>query len=199
MLTKNEFKGDGEFKMKLVIIFGPQAVGKMTVGSELAKITELKLFHNHMSIELFHQFFGYGPETMELAAVVRQVLFEAYAKTEQYGLIFTYVWAFDLQSDWDYLDETCRIFEEQGGEVYFVELEADSDTRLQRNTTPFRLEQKPSKRNFEQSEADLLNTMNTYRLNSLPGEITRRNYIRINNTNIEAAEVALQIKMRFNL
>jgi ATP-dependent protease Clp ATPase subunit len=31
--------------MKFVLIFGPQAVGKMTVGQELEKITELKLFH----------------------------------------------------------------------------------------------------------------------------------------------------------
>lgn len=30
--------------MKLIIIFGPHAVGKMTVGQELAKITQLKLF-----------------------------------------------------------------------------------------------------------------------------------------------------------
>ena len=32
--------------MKLVIIFGPHAVGKMTVGQELEKISDLKLFHN---------------------------------------------------------------------------------------------------------------------------------------------------------
>lgn len=38
--------------MKFVMIFGPQAVGKMTVGKELQKITELKLFHNHMTIDL---------------------------------------------------------------------------------------------------------------------------------------------------
>lgn len=31
-----------------VIIMGPHAVGKMTVGQELAKITGLRLFHNHM-------------------------------------------------------------------------------------------------------------------------------------------------------
>ena len=35
----------------LVIIFGPPAVGKMTVGSKLSKLTGLKLFHNHMTIE----------------------------------------------------------------------------------------------------------------------------------------------------
>ncbi|WP_433744437.1 hypothetical protein [Paenibacillus amylolyticus] len=46
--------------MKLVIIFGPQAVGKMTVGQELEKITNLKLFHNHMTIELVSPYFSYG-------------------------------------------------------------------------------------------------------------------------------------------
>jgi len=31
--------------MKLVIIFGPPAVGKMTVGRALSRLTGLKLFH----------------------------------------------------------------------------------------------------------------------------------------------------------
>ena len=42
--------------MKFILIFGPQAVGKMTVGQELAKITNLKLFHNHMTIDLVGHF-----------------------------------------------------------------------------------------------------------------------------------------------
>lgn len=42
--------------MKLIIIFGPQASGKMTIGHELEKLTELKLFHNHMTIELLAPF-----------------------------------------------------------------------------------------------------------------------------------------------
>ena len=37
--------------MKLLFILGDAAVGKMTVGHELMKITELRLFHNHMTIE----------------------------------------------------------------------------------------------------------------------------------------------------
>ena len=37
--------------MKLVLIVGAGAVGKMTVGQELMKITNLRLFHNHMMIE----------------------------------------------------------------------------------------------------------------------------------------------------
>ena len=34
--------------MKLVILIGDAAVGKMTVGQELMKQTGLRLFHNHM-------------------------------------------------------------------------------------------------------------------------------------------------------
>ena len=43
---------EGRIKMEksLVIILGPHAVGKMTVGQKLAEITDLRLFHNHMSI-----------------------------------------------------------------------------------------------------------------------------------------------------
>lgn len=43
--------------MKFILIFGPQAVGKMTVGQELAKLTDLKIFHNHMTIDLVSPFF----------------------------------------------------------------------------------------------------------------------------------------------
>ena len=42
--------------MKFVVIFGPPAVGKMSVGYELAKLTGLKLFHNHMTIDLVLNF-----------------------------------------------------------------------------------------------------------------------------------------------
>ena len=54
--------------MKLVILFGPQAVGKMTVGQELAKQTGLKLFHNHMTIDLVSNFFDYGTVELSVSA-----------------------------------------------------------------------------------------------------------------------------------
>ena len=44
--------------MKLVIIIGSGAVGKMTVGQELMKLTGLRLFHNHMAIEPVLAVFG---------------------------------------------------------------------------------------------------------------------------------------------
>ena len=44
--------------MKLVFLIGDAAVGKMTVGQELMKITDLRLFHNHMTIEPVIEIFG---------------------------------------------------------------------------------------------------------------------------------------------
>ena len=38
--------------MKLVILYGPPGVGKLTVGRELAALTGFKLFHNHLTVDL---------------------------------------------------------------------------------------------------------------------------------------------------
>ncbi|WP_404349434.1 AAA family ATPase [Sutcliffiella horikoshii] len=185
--------------MKFVHIFGPQAVGKMTVGQELAKITDLKLFHNHMTIDLVGHFFDYSTkEAKRLVNLFRQEIFEEVSKSDLYGMIFTYVWMFDRESDWEYVRNLTQLFESRGATVYYVELEADLDERLERNKTPNRLEHKPKKRDLEWSENDLLKTLDKHRLNSLDGEITFENYIKINNTDMSAAEVARVIKDQFD-
>ncbi|WP_064094014.1 AAA family ATPase [Rossellomorea aquimaris] len=186
--------------MKFVLVFGPQAVGKMTVGQELAKITGLKLFHNHMTIDLVSHFFDYGTkEGKRLVSLFRQEIFEEVSKSHLKGLIFTYVWAFDMQEDWDYVHHVSQLFEKRGGTVYFVELEADLEERLERNKSFNRLEHKPSKRDIEWSEGDLKKSMEKYRLNSYEGELTYSNFIKINNTNLSAEEVATIIKEKFHL
>lgn len=186
--------------MKLVVLFGPQAVGKMTVGEELAKITELKLFHNHMTIELVSNFFSYGSEPgKRLVNLFRQEIFEEVAKSDLYGMIFTFVWAFDQKSDWEYIERICNIFRSNGGEIYFVELEASINERLVRNKSEHRLDCKPTKRDLKESEKELIETMEKYRLNSNEGEIKEKNYIKINNTNLSAEEVSKIIKKKYNL
>ncbi|HAN20239.1 MAG: shikimate kinase [Clostridiales bacterium GWF2_36_10] len=186
--------------MKLVIIFGPQAVGKMTVGQELAKITDLKLFHNHMTIDLVSNYFSYGtPEGKRLVKLFRQVIFDSVSKSDLSGLIFTYVWAFNYQEDWDYIRDLCQLFESRGADTYFVELETDIYTRLERNKTPNRLSCKPTKRNLEFTERDILDSANKYRLNSNIGEITKESYLRIDNTFLPPENTAKMIKDTFKL
>ncbi len=183
--------------MKLVVILGSIAVGKMTVGQELAKITELKLFHNHMTIEPVIELFGYyeGKTVKRL----RQVFFEEFSKSDNYGMIFTYVWAFDLQSDWDYIKYVSDLFNKEGAELYYVELVSSQEVRLQRNATENRLKNKPSKRDLDFARKDLLDTDKRYRTESYDGEITFRNYIKIDNSNLTPDVVAQIIKERFCL
>ena len=59
-------------EMKLVLIVGAGAVGKMSVGQELMKITDLRLFHNHMTIEPVIDIFGYfkGDTILKLRDII---------------------------------------------------------------------------------------------------------------------------------
>lgn len=183
--------------MKLVLLFGNGAVGKMTVGQELMKITDLRLFHNHMMIEpvleIFNEFRGSTIQRL------RQVIFEEFAKTDHYGMIFTYMWAFDMQSDWDYIDWVKGIFDLPEEDVYYVELIAPQQVRLERNVTENRLKHKSSKRQIEASNARIVRDDANHRCESLPGEITHSNYLRLENANLPAAEAAQIIKEHFNL
>ena len=75
--------------MKFVIIFGPPAAGKMTVGYELAKLTGFRLFHNQMTIDLVLNFFSFGqPPFHRLVGEFRRRIFEEVAASNLPGLIF---------------------------------------------------------------------------------------------------------------
>lgn len=183
--------------MKLVFLIGDAAVGKMTVGQELMKQTDLRLFHNHMTIEPVIEIFGYfnGEVTRQL----REVIFREFAKSDNYGMIFTYLWAFDMQSDWDYIAHVAEIFQEQGAQIYYVELVASQQIRLQRNETENRLAHKASKRDLEASRQRVLRDDANYRCESLPGELPFENYMKIDNSNLAPDVVATMIRERFGL
>lgn len=129
----------------------------------------------------------------------RREIFEAVAKSDLPGMIFTYVWAFDQPEDRIYLEKMCAPFVERGAELYYVELEADFDVRIHRNTTENRLANKPTKRDLPWSEKNFRETEAKYRMNSLPGEVDYPNYIRIHNTDMSPEEAARRIMEAFSL
>jgi len=186
--------------MNFVIIFGPLAVGKMTVGQELESMTNLKLFHNHMTIEMILPFFSRNSAAFKrLVNSFRIQMFQEVAKSDLEGLIFTYVWELDSKEDCNFIDTIVKIFEKENATVCYVELEADSDERLRRNKSSNRLKFKPSKNNFEASESELLQTDKNHTLNSTSNEFESKNHIKINNTQIDAVSVAEMVKERFKL
>ena len=183
-----------------VIIIGPHAVGKMTVGQELAKITGLRLFHNHMSIELARKLFAPDEkeEFQELNRAIRAKVFELFATRELPGLIFTYMCAFDVPEEFAYLQEVTALFAAHGARCCVAELCADFDERLLRNRSENRLRHKESKRDLAWSEGEMRKTSEKYRLNSYDGEsLPFENYIKINNTTLAPDEVAKMIQTHF--
>jgi len=185
---------------KFVVIIGPQAVGKMTVGQELSKLTGYKLLYNHMTIDLLLNIFDYGSvHFRKLNKLFRMQIFEEFAKCDEKGIIFTGCFDFgmDFNAEKEETDEWISLFEES----YVVELEASLEERLKRNKTANRLEHKASKRDLEWSERNLLESINRHKLNSEPGEGERifKNYMKINNEKLSAEEVARMIVGNFNL
>ena len=188
--------------MKFVIITGNSAVGKMTVGQELRKITDLQLMHNHITIEPVIEVFGYYDNN--IISRLRDVMFEEFAKTDQYGLIFTCMLAFNVDYEIDWIKEKIELMEKIKGEkidVYLIELNASLETRLRRNVSENRLEHKVSKRNIESSTNRLLEDDKLYRFTSYEGEaqfLEFNNYLRIVNDDISAENQAKMIKEYFD-
>jgi len=182
--------------MRLLFLLGDQAVGKMTVGQELAKITNLRLFHNHMTIEPVYELFGDKHKHWKTIGRLREVFFEDFAETEYYGMIYTNRMAFNRQHSWDYIVHVADIFKKHNAEIYYAELFAPLEIRLQRNTTENRYKHKPSKKlDFEESVQSMLDE--SVRCVSYDGEVTWENYIKIDNSDIPPEVAAMMIKEAF--
>lgn len=183
----------------LLIVCGPQAVGKMTVAESLRDKLKYNLMMNHDSIEISDRIFGFAtPAQRDFSKFFRQKAFEL-AVTHNVDMLFTYVCAFEMPEERKYLDELAAQFEADGGNFYFVELSADLETRIARNETLHRMERKPSKRDVTWSKANLLKDNTNHQLNSAEGEYWFKNHLKIDNTNLEPDQVADMVIEHFHL
>ena len=185
--------------MDLLVIFGPPAVGKMTVGREVARLTGYKLFHNHMTVEPVLELFEFGsPPFVRLVSEFRTRVIEEAAESDLPGLVFTFVWALDDPGDKELVDGYVEIVESRGGTARFVELYAPQEERLARNAMPDRLDAKRSKRSVEASngwlrDADEKWVLNTGRDHDLKSMVDGRPHMRVDNTSMTPGAVARHI------
>jgi hypothetical protein len=185
--------------VRLLVIFGPPAVGKMTVGRAVAARSDFRLFHNHATIEPLLEVFDYGtpPFVRLMGEWRRRVIAEAAAFGTD--LIFTYVWGLELQADATAVSELIAPYVAAGAEVAFVELVADLDTRLVRNRTEHRLAEKRSKRDVEWSDGNVRelerHVLNTRADRPLPASavLARHPHLRLDNTHLSADAAAERI------
>ena len=125
--------------MDLVYLYGPPAVGKLTIATELARRTRFRLFHNHLSIDCVKPVFDFGTEPFwrQVHAIREGILTEA-ARSGQ-DLIYTNVYAAGPVSE----DRAHRRFElvrSHGGRVHPVRLSCDRAISEERVTAPRRRE-----------------------------------------------------------
>lgn len=183
----------------LIIVCGPQAVGKMVAAESLRDKLKYNLMINHDSIEVSDRIFGFAtPAQKEFNRFFREKAFELAIKYNV-DLIFTYVCAFEMQEERDYLTGLHDLFVNNGGGFYFVELSADLEARLSRNETPYRLERKASKKDLVWSRDNLLRDAENHRLNSEKDEFWFENHLKIDNTNLSPDQVADRVIEAFGL
>jgi tRNA uridine 5-carbamoylmethylation protein Kti12 len=110
--------------MKIVFIYGPPGVGKLTVARELAKITGFKLFHNHLTTDLVSAIFPFGHKVhSNLMEKIRLTVIETAAKENIKGIILTYVYF--VGEDDKFVKDVVRIVKRYDGKIYFVKLSCE--------------------------------------------------------------------------
>ena len=177
-----------------VFIIGAPASGKMTIGQELSKLTGATLFFNHQPIDFALEI--YQDFTEEMWEFVRGMTFSflgASARNQRY-VILTDVIDFSNQYQLMYLKQIQDLLNGYHQEILFVELETSLEECLRRNRTENRLKHKPLKRHIEVSEREILETNKTDQLNSQKRPSGLHHYLKIDNTNLSAEEVAKQIQ-----
>ncbi|VXB99996.1 hypothetical protein [Nocardioides sp. AX2bis] len=189
---------------ELLLVTGPPAVGKMTVGRALCARSDFRLFHNHHTIEPLIEVFGHGtPPFMVLNDEFRRRVVEEAARAGT-RLVFTFVWAVDLDEDAELVRALVRPYLDAGLPVSVLELVADLGTRLVRNTGVDRIAAKPSKADLAWSDAHVREIEQQWRMTTDPDHpsaadaviasvtATGGAHLRLDNTDLTADDAAVR-------
>ena len=185
----------------LIVIFGPPACGKAAVGHELAVLTGYRFFHNHLTADPAAALFGWGGEKFgRVADALRDLLFREAARDASIpGVIFTFVWALDLPEDTASMARYASHFGSAGGQVFFVELQASLQTRINRAGTPFRVALKPAQRDVEAARARQLAFDAKFRMNTDGGLPLDWPHLVLDTENLGPTDAARRIAEAFLL
>ncbi len=176
--------------MNFILIYGPPAVGKLTIAEKLGKITGYNVFHNHLTIDLVNSFFKYGsPEHKRLVHKFRVNLIEAAAGSDMPGLIFTFCYAYPQDTKFVYLLK--RKVESKGAKFHLVQLTCKEELLFKRVKTA-------SRENFAKikQESSLKKVLQEYDLFT---PVPKLKSLRIDNSNKSVRTVAEKIKAHYKL
>lgn len=177
-------------------IIGPQAVGKMTVGQEISRLTGAPLLHNHRVIDLLTDFFPFGsPSFNRLVDQMREGIFKE-AAISGTNIVATGAWPFDDGEALPLVEAWRSHVLDHGGAAYFVELSAPLEVRLERNRHEHRRAHK--KTDWATDEA-IRALSREHRWNSTGDFPWPEHHLLIDNTRVPPDEVARLVIAHFGL
>ena len=116
--------------MTLLLLYGPPAVGKLTIAKEIARLTGFTVFHNHLTVNLVAAIFPRGtPAYRQLLWDIRYAVFAEAARAHIDGLIFTMVYRRDQEPC---IARSVEIVERFEGAVCLVHVYCHAETVRQR-------------------------------------------------------------------
>jgi chloramphenicol 3-O-phosphotransferase len=176
--------------VKLVFIYGAPAVGKLTTAIALAEQTGFKNFHNHLSFDLVKAVFDFPtPPFQRLSETIRLATFEAAARENLPGLLFTFVYAAPV--DDEFLGKVMRLVETSGGEVLFARLYCDRAIHERRALS--------EERKGRGKIADVESLRGAMKRWNLEAKVPFGKSLEIDNSNLDAGETARRIAEHFAL
>jgi hypothetical protein len=122
--------------LNLVYIYGPPGVGKFTVGTELARLTGYRLFHNHLSIAAIEPVFDFGTDTFW--RLVHSIREEVISSAAQQGIDVIFTNVYEHPSDLPRALRRFELTEAAGGHVCPVKLTCELAVLESRLQTPDR-------------------------------------------------------------
>jgi hypothetical protein len=130
--------------MKLVIIYGPPAAGKHTVGQKLSELTGYRFFYNHLTVDVVRSLFD--DEDKRRDKLLDDLRINVMETAARYGLdtIFTMAYTDDERSR-GFVVRIIKAVTKHGGSLHFVRLNPPDATLYERITNQSRIKlDKPS-------------------------------------------------------
>jgi chloramphenicol 3-O-phosphotransferase len=130
--------------LKLIIIYGPPAAGKHTVGQKLAELTGCKFFYNHLTVDVVRALFDDEDERRDSLLDDLRIRFMEAAVQYDINTVFTMAYHDDERSR-GFAARIIETITRRGGTVHFVRLNPPDATLYKRITNESRVRlRKPS-------------------------------------------------------
>ena len=124
--------------MKLVFIYGAPATGKLTVARELAALTGMAVFHNHLIVDAVAAVFPFGSE--RFVRLREQFWLTVLREAAEAGRSTIFTFAPEGSVEPGFPERARAVVEAAGGRVAFVRLIVPADVQERRLVAESRAE-----------------------------------------------------------